>query len=234
MAMLMAKALFSMLTETLTKVIGCTQKLTVMEPTQTNLELLIKDNGTKTCSMVRAWKSGLTEATTKESTALARKKELAAMFGLMNLSTEENGSKTRLPDSESISGKMAANFMASGCKIICTALASTSGLTGAPSTGSSRTTRRKVLGYTIGKMADATKAGGIKENSMAWENTSFLLRRQRNMGFGRTAKELSGSLNKLKSSLVSGLLTTLTSLRMKKVRIMSDLRQILSRHQNLK
>jgi hypothetical protein len=55
-----------------------------------------------------------------------------------------------------------------------------------------KTTKKRVLGFTIGLMAENTRGGGTKESSMVWARTLIAQKTASSSGYGRQASALSG------------------------------------------
>lgn len=118
----------SMLTVMFMTESGKMTKLMVMAIIITLMEPVMKVNGTRTSSMARVKRSGLTVPTTKVSILMERSMDKACSTGQMDLLTMASSLTTTFKATESTPGLMAESIKDNGSVIKCTELESSLGL----------------------------------------------------------------------------------------------------------
>ena len=134
-------------------------------------------------------KLGLKEQNMREITTWVRKMAREIIHGRMVRIITVYGKIIRLMDLEHIFGKTVVNTMATGKIMICMGWEFTSMPTVFVMTVNMKTTRKKVLGNTIGLMAENMKVTGTKANSMVLELMWILKNKVLSVDSGNMGRE---------------------------------------------
>ena len=132
------------------------------------MELDTKDNGRKTCSMVKEKKRGLMALSMKGSIISGRSMGEAHTIGMMDQCMTETGRRTKLRDWGHTNGWMEDSIRELGLTTIWMVLVSTNGQTEDRMKESILMTRSMDLEYTLGLTLDSILAGGSEESSTDW------------------------------------------------------------------
>ena len=134
-------------------------------------------------------KLGLKEQNMREITTWVRKMAREIIHGRMVRIITVYGKIIRLMDLEHIFGKTVVNTMATGKIMICMGWEFISMPTVFVMTANMKTTKKKVLGNTIGLMAENMKVTGTKANSMVLELMWILKNKVLSVDSGNMGRE---------------------------------------------
>ena len=162
----MERASFGTRMATSTRVIGKMTKLTVMDFTNMLMVPVILVNGVTINKMVTVSKLGLTAASTKVNTWMARSTDKECTSGSMALSILELGPITKLADLEPTDGQMAESTKANGSTITCTDRVCTHGAMEESTKVSTSMIKSMDREHTSGLMAAHTLVVGKTVNKM--------------------------------------------------------------------
>jgi hypothetical protein len=148
---------------------GITIRHRVRAPTFTLMELTIMACGNKIYSMATERRNGRMDLNSKESTEMVRKTEWGNIPGLMGLSTRESGKTMRLQVTAITSGLTEGDMWVIGKAISWMLLVFTLGKMAECTKASTRKTKSMDMVFTHGQTRRSMLAGGATVNSMALE-----------------------------------------------------------------